>query len=48
MRKLLLALAISTSIVTPVFAEFKLDQRYQDADGDMIADWTCHGLIPAP
>ncbi|PWL17559.1 phosphate/phosphite/phosphonate ABC transporter substrate-binding protein [Falsochrobactrum shanghaiense] len=38
MRKLLLALAISTSIVTPAFAEFKLDQRYQDADGDMIAD----------
>lgn len=35
------ALALSLSIVTlalPAQAEFKLDSRYTDADGDMVAD----------
>jgi phosphonate transport system substrate-binding protein len=32
----LLALAVAS--VTPAMAEFKLDSRYQDADGDLVAD----------
>lgn len=38
MKKLLAALALSVSFVLPVHAEFKLDARYQDTDGDLIAD----------
>ncbi|ODN69153.1 phosphate/phosphite/phosphonate ABC transporter substrate-binding protein [Methylobrevis pamukkalensis] len=38
MWKLLAALALSTTLASPAFAEFKLDSRYQDADGDLIAD----------
>ena len=39
MKKILAALALTTVIFTvPAQAEFKLDSRYSDADGDMIAD----------
>lgn len=38
MRKLLSALLISAAIVFPAHAEFKLDSRYVDADGDLVAD----------
>lgn len=39
MKKILAALALTTVIFTmPAQAEFKLDGRYIDADGDMIAD----------
>lgn len=38
MKKLSAALALSVAFAFPAFAEFKLDTRYQDADGDMIAD----------
>ena len=37
-KTLLAALAISVALAAPAAAEFKLDSRYQDADGDMIAD----------
>ncbi|KAA0968974.1 phosphate/phosphite/phosphonate ABC transporter substrate-binding protein [Aureimonas fodinaquatilis] len=38
MKKLLLALALSAAFTAPAAAEFKLDSRYQDADGDLVAD----------
>lgn len=38
MKKLSAALALSVVFAFPAFAEFKLDARYQDTDGDMIAD----------
>ena len=38
MKKIIAALALSAAFVFPAYAEFKLDSRYQDADGDMIAD----------
>ncbi|MFI3905504.1 phosphate/phosphite/phosphonate ABC transporter substrate-binding protein [Ochrobactrum sp. S1502_03] len=39
MKKILAALALTTAIfIMPAQAEFKLDGRYIDADGDMIAD----------
>ena len=38
MKSLLAALTGAVLIATPALAEFKLDARYTDADGDMIAD----------
>lgn len=38
MKTLVAALLMSSLIAGPAFAEFALDSRYQDADGDMIAD----------
>jgi phosphonate transport system substrate-binding protein len=38
MRRFLLALAIWAAFSLPAAAEFQLDSRYQDEDGDMIAD----------
>jgi phosphonate transport system substrate-binding protein len=38
MKKLAAALAISVAFAIPAHAEFKLDARYADADGDMVAD----------
>jgi len=38
MKKLVAALAISVAFAMPAQAEFKLDARYADADGDMVAD----------
>jgi phosphonate transport system substrate-binding protein len=38
MKKLLAALALSVSFAVPAQAEFALDARYVDNDGDMIAD----------
>lgn len=38
MKTLVAALLMSSLIAGPAFAEFKLDSRYQDADGDMVAD----------
>ncbi|MBX9459345.1 MAG: phosphate/phosphite/phosphonate ABC transporter substrate-binding protein [Rhizobium sp.] len=38
MKKLIAALAISAAFAFPAMAEFKLDSRYVDADGDLIAD----------
>lgn len=38
MKKLIAALAISVAFALPAHAEFKLDARYSDADGDLIAD----------
>ena len=38
MKKFLAALLFSLVLASPALAEFKLDSRYQDADGDMIAD----------
>ncbi|KSV62230.1 phosphonate ABC transporter substrate-binding protein [Sinorhizobium sp. GW3] len=39
MKKLIAALALSVAAFnTPANAEFKLDDRYVDADGDMLAD----------
>jgi len=38
MKKLLAALALSVSFILPAQAEFKLDSRYQDTDGDLLAD----------
>lgn len=39
MKKILAALALSVAaIALPAQAEFKLDARYTDADGDMVAD----------
>ena len=37
-KTLLATLAISLALAIPAMAEFKLDSRYQDADGDMVAD----------
>ncbi len=38
MKKLVAALAITVAFAMPAQAEFKLDARYADADGDMVAD----------
>ncbi|RDL47728.1 Phosphate-import protein PhnD [Ensifer sp. M14] len=38
MKKLVAALAITVAFAMPAQAEFKLDARYTDADGDMVAD----------
>jgi phosphonate transport system substrate-binding protein len=38
MKTLFAALLVSTAMVASASAEFKLDSRYTDADGDMIAD----------
>jgi phosphonate transport system substrate-binding protein len=38
MKKLAATLAISVAFAIPAHAEFKLDARYADADGDMVAD----------
>jgi phosphonate transport system substrate-binding protein len=38
MKTLVAALLMSSLIAGPAFAEFTLDSRYQDADGDMVAD----------
>lgn len=38
MKKLIAALAISVAFALPAHAEFKLDARYTDADGDLVAD----------
>ena len=38
MKSFLAALMISVAFSAPAMAEFKLDSRYQDNDGDMIAD----------
>lgn len=38
MKRWLLALIACAALATPVSAEFKLDSRYTDADGDLIAD----------
>lgn len=38
MKKLLAALALSVAFALPAHAEFKLDSRYTDADGDLVAD----------
>jgi phosphonate transport system substrate-binding protein len=38
MKSFLAALMISVAFSAPALAEFKLDSRYQDKDGDMIAD----------
>jgi phosphonate transport system substrate-binding protein len=38
MKKLVAALAISVAFAMPAQADFKLDARYADADGDMVAD----------
>ncbi|MGV6873620.1 phosphate/phosphite/phosphonate ABC transporter substrate-binding protein [Pseudochelatococcus sp. B33] len=38
MKKLLAALALSVAFAFPAHAEFKLDSRYTDADGDLVAD----------
>ena len=38
MKTLVAALLMSSLIAGPAFAEFALDSRYQDADGDLIAD----------
>ncbi|EHJ95449.1 phosphate/phosphite/phosphonate ABC transporter substrate-binding protein [Agrobacterium tumefaciens] len=38
MKKLVAVLAISVAFAMPAQADFKLDARYADADGDMVAD----------
>ncbi|MBX8827423.1 phosphate/phosphite/phosphonate ABC transporter substrate-binding protein [Ochrobactrum sp. SFR4] len=38
MENLMAALAISVAFAMPAQADFKLDARYADADGDMVAD----------
>lgn len=38
MKQLLMALAISAALSVPASAAFQLDNRYQDNDGDMVAD----------
>lgn len=38
MKRLAAAFALSIAFVLPAHAEFKLDSRYQDADGDLVAD----------
>ena len=38
MKKLAAVLALSVAFAMPAQAEFKLDARYTDADGDMVAD----------
>lgn len=38
MRQFVLTLAVSVALSAPVGAAFQLDSRYQDNDGDMIAD----------
>jgi phosphonate transport system substrate-binding protein len=38
MKTLLAALIFSASLALPAHAEFKLDSRFQDADGDLVAD----------
>lgn len=38
MKTLVAALLMSSLMAGPVFADFTLDSRYQDADGDLIAD----------
>ncbi|WP_439529970.1 phosphate/phosphite/phosphonate ABC transporter substrate-binding protein [Pannonibacter sp.] len=38
MRTILVSAALTLALSLPAMAEFKLDTRYTDADGDMIAD----------
>ncbi len=38
MKRLLLLAALLFAFTMPASAEFKLDSRYQDADGDLVAD----------
>ena len=38
MKRLLLLAAALFAFTMPASAEFKLDSRYQDADGDLVAD----------
>ena len=38
MKQFLIALAISATLCVPTMAAFQLDNRYQDNDGDMVAD----------
>ncbi len=38
MKRLLLLAAVLVAFTMPASAEFKLDSRYQDADGDLVAD----------
>lgn len=38
MKTLVAALALTAAFALPASAEFKLDSRFQDADGDLIAD----------
>ncbi|MCH5375447.1 MAG: phosphate/phosphite/phosphonate ABC transporter substrate-binding protein [Planctomycetes bacterium] len=38
MKRWLLALFACAALAMPAWAEFKLDSRYTDADGDMVAD----------
>lgn len=38
MKALIAALALTTAFALPASAEFKLDSRFQDTDGDLIAD----------
>jgi phosphonate transport system substrate-binding protein len=38
MKRLLLLAAVLFAFTVPASAEFKLDSRYQDADGDLVAD----------
>ena len=38
MKRLLLLAAVLFAFTVPANAEFKLDSRYQDADGDLVAD----------
>jgi phosphonate transport system substrate-binding protein len=38
MKRLLLLAAVLIAFTMPASAEFKLDSRYQDADGDLVAD----------
>ncbi len=38
MKAIVAALALTTALSLPALADFKLDSRYQDADGDLVAD----------
>lgn len=38
MKALIAALVLTTALASPASAEFKLDSRFQDQDGDLIAD----------
>lgn len=38
MKRMIIALALGTMLSAPASAEFMLDSRFQDADGDLIAD----------
>jgi phosphonate transport system substrate-binding protein len=38
MKRIVAALAVTMALAFPAHAEFKLDSRYQDADGDLVAD----------